>query len=108
MAAFDFPFFFSSVHSWLVAGNWLDVRIALSTKMLVGVSIKDLREFGIRGVPQGCGPPSYQRGPPLWEIIPIYISPIARGHLWVSYPQESLENTIYTMGTLLGVHPIVP
>ncbi len=23
-------------------------------------------------------------------------------------PQESLENTIKTMGTLLGVHPIVP
>ena len=23
-------------------------------------------------------------------------------------PQESLENTINTMGTLLGVHPIVP
>ena len=29
------------------------------------------------------------------------------GYLWVSYPQESLENTINTMGTLLGVHPIV-
>ncbi len=37
-----------------------------------------------------------------------YISPISRGYLWVSYPQESLENTINTMGTLLGVHPIVP
>ncbi len=23
-------------------------------------------------------------------------------------PQESLENTINTMGTLFGVHPIVP
>ena len=23
-------------------------------------------------------------------------------------PQESLENTINTLGTLLGVHPIVP
>ena len=23
-------------------------------------------------------------------------------------PQDSLENTINTMGTLLGVHPIVP
>ncbi len=23
-------------------------------------------------------------------------------------PQESLENTLNTMGTLLGVHPIVP
>ena len=33
------------------------------------------------------------------------ISPISRGYLWVSYPQESLENTINTMGTLLGVHP---
>ena len=36
------------------------------------------------------------------------INPISRGYLWVSYPQESLENTINTMGTLLGVHPIVP
>ena len=23
-----------------------------------------------------------------------YISPITRGYLWVTYPQESLENTI--------------
>ena len=30
------------------------------------------------------------------------ISPTTRGYLWVSYPQESLENTINTMGTLLG------
>ena len=31
------------------------------------------------------------------------------GYLWVSYPQESLENAISTMGTrTLGVHPIVP
>ena len=37
-----------------------------------------------------------------------YISPISRGYLWVSYPQESLENPINTMDTLLGVHPIVP
>ena len=37
-----------------------------------------------------------------------YISPISRGYLWVSHPQESLENTTNTMGTLLGVHPIVP
>ena len=36
-----------------------------------------------------------------------YISPI----YWVFMvynPQESLENTINTVGTLLGVHPIVP
>ena len=36
-----------------------------------------------------------------------YISPI----YWVFMgcnPQESLENTINTLGTLLGVHPIVP
>ena len=38
-----------------------------------------------------------------------YMSPISRGYLRVSYPQESLENTINTMGTrTLGVHPIVP
>ena len=32
----------------------------------------------------------------------LSISPITHGYLWVSYPQESLENTINTMGTLLG------
>ena len=38
-----------------------------------------------------------------------YISPIYSGYLWVIYnPQESLEYTINTMGTLLEVHPIVP
>ena len=31
-----------------------------------------------------------------------HISPVSRGYLWVSYPQESLENTLNTMGTLLG------
>ena len=48
----------------------------------------------------------YQRTP----IGNPNISPIACGYLWVLvfYPQESLENTIDTMGTLLGVHPIVP
>ena len=36
-----------------------------------------------------------------------YISPIQWE--WISYiPQESLENTINIMGTLLGVHPIIP
>ena len=34
-------------------------------------------------------------------------SPISRGYLWVSYPQESLGNTINTVGTrTLGVHPL--
>ena len=45
----------------------------------------------------------YQRTP----IGNPYISPI----LWAFIghnPQESLENTINIMGTLLGVHPIVP
>ena len=43
---------------------------------------------------------------PLWEIpVPyIYILGI---YGW-NNPQESLENTINTMGTRLGVHPIVP
>ena len=36
-----------------------------------------------------------------------YISPIYWVFMGYS-PQESLENTINTMGTLLGVHPIVP
>ncbi len=36
-----------------------------------------------------------------------YISPIYL--VFMGYnPQESLENTINTLGTLLGVHPIVP
>ena len=40
----------------------------------------------------GCTPTNV----PLWEI-PIY--GLYSGYLWVSYPQESLENTINTMGT---------
>ena len=39
---------------------------------------------------------------PLWEIP--FASPISMDYS----PQEPLENTINTMGTLLGVHPIVP
>ena len=46
---------------------------------------------------------SYQRTP----MENPYASPIY--WVFVSYsPEESLENTINTMGTLLGVHPIVP
>ena len=42
-------------------------------------------------------------------MVNPYISPISRGYLWVSYPQESLENTKYHGSTrTLGVHPIVP
>ena len=37
------------------------------------------------------------------------ISPIQWVFIGCSYsPQESLENTINTVGTLLAVHPIVP
>ena len=44
----------------------------------------------------------YQRTP----MVNPYISHI--GWVFLGYnPQESLENTINAMGTLLGVHPIV-
>ena len=36
-----------------------------------------------------------------------YISPIYWVFMGYS-PQESLENTINTIGTLLGVHPTIP
>ncbi len=29
-------------------------------------------------------------------------------HIYIYNPQDSLDNTINTMGTRLGVHPIVP
>ena len=45
------------------------------------------------------GAPESQRGPPEVMGNPYIISPIAGGYLWVSYPQESLENTINTMGS---------
>ena len=48
----------------------------------------------------GCTPTNV----PLWEI-PILA--LYSGYLWVIIPQESLENTINTMGTLSGVHPIL-
>ena len=47
---------------------------------------------------------------PLWEIPPMgnpNISPIYLFFMGYN-PQESLENTINTMGTLLEVHPIIP
>ena len=56
---------------------------------------------------QGIGKdvPQTQRTPS-WEI------PVSKPYItWVfmgNNPQESLENTITTMGTLLGVHPIAP
>ena len=43
-----------------------------------------------------------------WPNVPLLEIPIKAlysGYLWVSYPQESLENTINTMSTLLGLHP---
>ena len=51
----------------------------------------------------GCTPiPTYPvMGNPYFEP---YITWVYMGHS----PQESLENTINTMGTLLGVHLIVP
>ena len=61
-----------------------------------------LESLEIQGI--GKDVPRAQRGPPMRNP---YISPI----YWVFMghnPQESLENTINTMGTLLGVHPIVP
>ena len=49
---------------------------------------------------QGCTPgPTY----------PVMGNPDISPRIYGCYnPRESLENTINTMGTLLGVHPIVP
>ena len=49
--------------------------------------------------------PDLNVGKSLWEI------PKKKPHIVGIYgdnPQESQENTINTVGTLLGVHPIVP
>ena len=50
--------------------------------------------------------PGNQRGPPEngKSLYKAYSSWVFMGYNL----QESLENTINTMGTLLGVHPIVP
>ena len=47
---------------------------------------------------------------PYWEIPPPKKISLCSGYLWVIIhnPQESLENTINSMGTWLGVHPIFP
>ena len=37
-----------------------------------------------------------------------YGKPLYKPYIMCYNPQESLENTLNTMGTLLGVHPIVP
>ncbi len=56
----------------------------------------------------GCTPiPTYPvMGNP--GYIYIYIVGIYRLYIICYNPQEIVENTINTMGTLLGVHPIVP
>ena len=58
-------------------------------------------EFG-----KDVGPRIPTWAPGKWEI-PNY-KPYSSWVFMGSNPQESLENTIDTMGTLLGVHPIVP
>ena len=68
--------------------------------------LDDLLRNVTLGLPcQGIGRdvPRSQRGPPMGNTK----SPILRGYKLGFDPQESLENTINTMGTLLGVHPIV-
>ena len=48
--------------------------------------------------------PTYPHGKSLYKPYITCITWVCMGY----NPQESLENTINTMGTLLGVHPIVP
>ena len=51
--------------------------------------------------------PGAQRGPPVvQEISKKTLKSV--GSYGLFHPQESLEKTINTMGTLLGIHPIVP
>ena len=52
----------------------------------------------------GCTPTNVPYGKSLYKayIVGIY------GLVIIDHPRESLENTINIMGTLLGVHPIVP
>ena len=67
--------------------------------------------------------PEQPRGGPLFSLLtcqgiycwmyPYQRTPMGNPYLsprvFTGYnPQESLENTINTMGRLLGVHPIVP
>ena len=56
----------------------------------------------IQGIGKDVGPRSQRT--PSWEIPKPYITWVFMGH----NPQESPENTINTMGTLLGVDPIAP
>ena len=60
------------------------------------------------GIVSGCGPP-IPTYPGKWEI-PIYISPISRGYLWVTLsPRIPRKHHKYQGSTrTLGVHPIVP
>jgi len=61
-------------------------------------------EGKVSGDRQGCTP--IPTGPPYGKSLNI--SPILSGYKFGFDPQGSLENTRNTMGTLLGVHPIVP
>ena len=72
---------------------------------LVDSYVKSRYIYHVSGDRQGCTP-----GPTYPVMGNPYISPIYSGNFWVIIynPQESPENTMNTMGTLLGVHPIVP
>ena len=50
--------------------------------------------------------PRSQRGPPEWEIRKK--TTLNSGYLWVIILKNPYKNTINTISTLLGVHPIVP
>ena len=87
---------------WLLS----DLEVFSFSERTAGQSHEHLPEAASQGVISLSGDSwmyPYQRTP----IGNPYISPI----LWAFIghnPQESLENTINIMGTLLGVHPIVP
>ena len=83
--------------------SMLDTTIALPE-----TTARRLEKHGINGILYFRGwldVPGAQRTPS-WEIPAKtpYITWVFMGYNL----QESLENTINTMGTLLGVHPIVP
>ena len=69
-------------------------------------SVASLRVVGTARKGIGKDAPRSQRGPPEngKSLYKRYSSWVCMGY----NPQESLENTINTMGTLLGVRPIVP
>ena len=89
---------------WGLSTNQKSNNLYTIPRPLNGTGLSTPQTWAFQG--SSLDVPRAQRGPPSWEISKNepYSSWVFMGY----NPQEPLENTINTMGTLLVVHPTVP